>query len=127
MVDAYSLEKKVDAILEGIEALRETLTKLVESLAPTTTSSRGTVETFDFSGTTGGPTTIPYMKDSLIPTLSAIGKLAKRGVKPTASAVASITKRRRNTESANLGKLAELGLCDRFRIGRKVIYPPRQK
>ena len=126
---SVDLEKKIDTVIEGIVSLQAMMKGLIDALtsdkSPLSEHAR-TIETFSVFGSKGESSAISYVRDSLIPTLSAITTLEKQGDIPTASAIASITKRSRNAESANLSKLAELGFCTRFRVGRKVTYPLRR-
>ena len=57
-------------------------------------------------------------------TFVAVKELGVKGIPPTATRVAALTKKKRNTESSRLAFLASLGLLQRKRKGRYVLYIP---
>lgn len=122
-VNMMSMEKKIDEILESTKLVADRLGRLIEILEPRLKKPSGAVETFSVSGLPSLSNDSLNFSDSVSRTLSALTTIQKRGGRSTAEAVASITKRTRSTESANLTKLTASGWCTRVRIGRKVIYP----
>jgi hypothetical protein len=113
-------ENKLDAILQVTTLVADRLERVIQILEANPQKLPGKIEPLEFSGTP--ETGAANFSESLSRTISALMSVNKRRAEPTAENVASITKRSRNAESANLNKLATMGWCTRLRIGRKVIY-----
>jgi hypothetical protein len=129
MKETSTLQMEIADIKKQLNKIDMRLDKLfaiVERIASRGSTSQletlSTIPLDTFNGKRNSDTFHKILPSWSSRTLAAVRKLCRKGVPPTAASVANITGKRRNTESARLVLLASLGLVQRKRNGRNVLY-----